>query len=330
MSQFDDMTQTDQPTDKLHDHHRQQLSAMLDGELLPDQARFMLRRLEHDTELAACWERWQVCGDILRGRHDALLPADFSRRVADAIGGQAQAAGVVADVGDASARRPRWARWGGGAALAASVAMAALFVGRQAPELEPEPAGEQMQVVASTAAPDAATRAPVVPGPAPVAPAPDTASTLAAAVAVAEVPRRAAERRSSNAQQQRAAARNRRVADVPVRVAASGSARSATPARAMDPGSVAGAAVPAAAPVLAADSGVASTMETAAADLFTVEPVQPRPWPRAILPRFPAQDAFTASYGGPAPERHPFHPFEPRVELDLPAEPAQPGASGPR
>src|SRR5690606_2285240 len=198
------------------DHHRQQLSAMLDGELLPDQARFMLRRLEHDTELAACWERWQVCGDILRGRHEALLPADFSRRVADAIGGQDQAAHAVA--GEEAARRPRWARWGGGAALAASVAMAALFVGRQAPELESEPAHEQMQVVASAATPDAATRAPVVPEPAPVAPAPDTASTLAAAVAVAEVPRRAAERRASNAQQQRAAARNRRVAEAPVRI----------------------------------------------------------------------------------------------------------------
>src|SRR3546814_12877083 len=72
-------------TDKLDDHHRQQLSAMLDGELLPDQAKFMLRRLEHDGELAACWERWQVCGEVMRGRQGALLPADFSRRVAAAI-----------------------------------------------------------------------------------------------------------------------------------------------------------------------------------------------------------------------------------------------------
>src|SRR3546814_9904393 len=82
-TQANDMIQPQ--TDKLDDHHRQQLSAMLDGELLPDQAKFMLRRLEHDGELAACWERWQVCGEVMRGRQGALLPADFSRRVANAI-----------------------------------------------------------------------------------------------------------------------------------------------------------------------------------------------------------------------------------------------------
>ena len=64
--------------DKLLLFHRQQLSAMLDGELSPDEAKFMLRRLQHDGELAACWERWQVCGDVLRGRHHALLPSDFA------------------------------------------------------------------------------------------------------------------------------------------------------------------------------------------------------------------------------------------------------------
>ena len=326
MNHSNDMTQTDQSIDKLHDHHRQQLSAMLDGELLPDQARFMLRRLEHDSELAACWERWQVCGDILRGRHEGLLPADFSRRVADAIAGQDQAAAVA--TGEASVRRPRWARWGGGAALAASVAMAALFVGRQAPELESEPTQEQMQVVASATAPDpAAARVPSAPDPVPAAPpeAPDTASTLAAAVAVAEVPRRAAERRSSNAQQQRAAARNRRTAEAPVRVAAAGHA----PAGPVTLEPVANASVQAA--VLVAGNAAADAPAETAADLFTVEPVQPRPWPRAVLPGFPAQDTFTASYGGAAPEQHPFHPFEPRVELEeLPAGQSQPGASGPR
>jgi anti-sigma factor RsiW len=114
MTQRDEMIQpgNEPNTDKLHDHHRQQLSAMLDGELLPDQAKFMLRRLEHDGELAACWERWQVCGDILRGRHDALLPADFSRRVADAIAGQDHAASAATAL-DALGRRCRAGRVGG-------------------------------------------------------------------------------------------------------------------------------------------------------------------------------------------------------------------------
>src|SRR5690606_1440305 len=123
------------PADKLYAHNRRQLSAMLDGELSPDQARFMLRRLQHDTELAACWERWQVCGDVLRGRGHALLPADFSRRVADAIGapaGESGAAGVAA-AARVQRREHRLLRWGGGA-LAASVALVALFMARQLPD----------------------------------------------------------------------------------------------------------------------------------------------------------------------------------------------------
>ena len=44
--------------DKLDIHHRQQLSALMDGELLADEARFLLRRLQHDRDLAGCWERW--------------------------------------------------------------------------------------------------------------------------------------------------------------------------------------------------------------------------------------------------------------------------------
>jgi negative regulator of sigma E activity len=322
MTQRDEMNQSSEPqTDKLHDHHRQQLSAMLDGELLPDQAKFMLRRLEHDGELGACWERWQVCGDILRGRHDALLPADFSRRVADAIAGQDRAASVAGTTTPMTAKHPRWARWGGGAALAASVAMVALFVGRQASESSLEPA-MPAQVVASTATPGAAGNnptAPASPAPAPAAPAqapaPDAATTLATAVAVAEVPRRAAERRAARAQQQRAASRVRRAATVteaPVQVAAA----SAAPALAS--------AAPSALAELDSPSSAVVT------DLFATQPAQTRPWPRAILPGFPAENAFTASYGGTVQE-HPFHPFEPRVQLQpVPAEREQPGASGPR
>src|SRR5690606_9442769 len=71
----------------------------------------------------------------------ALLPADFSRRVAAAIGAQD---GAVAAT-DAHAARPerapvpgrhRLLRWGGGA-LAASVALLAVFMARQVPDARP-------------------------------------------------------------------------------------------------------------------------------------------------------------------------------------------------
>lgn len=116
--------------DKLGLHYRRQLSAMLDGELRPDQAKFMLRRLQHDSELAGCWDRWQLAGDIMRGRHDGLLPSDFADRVSRAIAEDADAGDVT---GTAAGSTPRLLRWGGGAALAASVAMAALLVVRPEP-----------------------------------------------------------------------------------------------------------------------------------------------------------------------------------------------------
>ena len=77
-----DDTRQDTAFDKVLDHNRLQLSAMLDGALAPDQARFLLRRLQHDEELAGCWSRWQLAGDILRGQGAAMVPAGFAQRVA--------------------------------------------------------------------------------------------------------------------------------------------------------------------------------------------------------------------------------------------------------
>lgn len=311
---------TDPQTDKLYEHHRQQLSAMLDGELAPDQAKFMLRRLEHDAELAACWERWQVGGDVLRGCHEALLPRDFSQRVADAIA-QRQPGSPAAKAAVAAARS-KWTRWSGGAALAASVAMVAVLVARQLPEVEPAATATPARVAASAAAPVAQTIAATDAYVAPAAQAPDAgkpdapatpAAALATAVAVTEVPRRMAER-STRAQSQRAAARIRRSADAPAMVAASTPAVM-TPAR--EPATALAEALPAAPGLV---------------DPFAAGPAKrSRPWPRAILPNYSAGNAFTASYGGNAASSS-FHPFEPRVDL-APAQAGdepQGGNTGPR
>ncbi|HEY9254277.1 MAG TPA: RseA family anti-sigma factor, partial [Stenotrophomonas sp.] len=73
--------QPSQSSDKFEVHYRQQLSALIDGELPADEARFLLRRLQHDEELSGCHERWQLCGDVLRGMASAPAPADFAARV---------------------------------------------------------------------------------------------------------------------------------------------------------------------------------------------------------------------------------------------------------
>ncbi len=302
MSQADDIDamQIGPDPDKLFVYHRQQLSAMLDGELSPDEAKFMLRRLQHDTELATCWERWQVCGDVLRGRRDALLPADFAERVARAVAGGRPASAAVPAQAPRAARKPRLARWGGGAAMAASVALLAVFAGRQLPDPAPaaEGAGPTPIVaasaaaasspnvaVATTGAPDAAADA----GdrqPAPASPIQDASGALAAAVAVAEVPRRAAERRS-RAQSQRAASRvqSQRRAEAPVALAVNAPA------------------------VRMPDAGIATP---AAEGHFAMPPaatVAARPWPRALLPA--GDSAFTVGFGQVAREPG-FEPFRPR------------------
>lgn len=288
--------------DKLYAHNRQQLSAMLDGELAPDQAKFMLRRLEHDNDLAACWERWQVCGEILRGRSDVLLPADFSQRVARAIG-EGQAAGRE-QAGHPQIRRPwRLARWGGGAALAASVALVALLVGRQTPQAESSQVVAPVQQVASAEAvsPQATTPGtsaqPTPEHPQPAPSTPDHSAQLAAAIVVADVPKRLADRRS-RAQAQRAGVRVRRQAPVMVAVNAVPVAQPSIAARSDRP-------------ALAASFAPADTLAPTAANPFAAQPnVATKPWPRAILPGLRDNGALNASFG----TTRSFHPFEPRLQ----------------
>ena len=102
-----------------------QLSALMDGALERDQARFLIRRLPDDPELSGCWQRWHVAGDSLRGQGCAPVRADFVARVSVAIAEEAVPGRGV----------PREAlKWIGGFAVAASVALVALMAVRQPAE----------------------------------------------------------------------------------------------------------------------------------------------------------------------------------------------------
>ena len=74
MSRQDQTPGMDKAADKFELHYRQQLSALVDGELAADEARFMLRRLQHDGEVSSCQERWQLLGDVMRGQACAPAP----------------------------------------------------------------------------------------------------------------------------------------------------------------------------------------------------------------------------------------------------------------
>lgn len=252
--------------DKLELYHRQQLSAMLDGELPQDQARFLRRRLQHDAELSGCFERWQVCGDLLRGRQVSLLPADFAERIARGIAED----GVVAAPATA-ARRPRLLQWGGGAALAASVALVALFAGRPG-TLEQESDARPAPAVAVTGA-DAPVSDATADASALAASAPEAGLAIAgAALAAAELPRRATGERSARPSTARQAVQPQ--ADSRVSVAAA-------------PQTTSGAAV-------LVDAAAAFASAPASSGLPAVDAVA-RPWPRASM--LSADSSFSVRYG---------------------------------
>ena len=100
---------------------RQQLSALMDGELERDQARFLIRRLADDTDLSGCWQRWHVAGESLRGHGAAPMRADFVANISLAIADDAvPGRGVSRET----------LKWLGGFAVAASVALVALMAVR--------------------------------------------------------------------------------------------------------------------------------------------------------------------------------------------------------
>ena len=283
--------------DKLDIHHRQQLSALMDGDLAADEARFLLRRLQHDHELAGCWERWQLCGDVLRGQGRAPAPAGFAERVAQAIAAESSPAATTASQAQAARPRNLLARWGGGA-LAASVALVALFMARQQSPQD-VPVSEGAQVASAQAASPAA-----VPE-SPSAPAPDAEAYAAAAVAVAaSVPRRQDTTRRSATRSQQVARSAQRVARAETPLRANGT----TPGAPLE----AVATLTASAPVHNAVNPFSHRTQDAGA-------VASRPWPRSALSAYPSgSGSLTTGYSSDSATRT-FYPFEPRMPSGAPA-----------
>jgi sigma-E factor negative regulatory protein RseA len=105
-------------SDLLHE----QLSALLDGELPPEETALLMRRLEREPELARRLARYRVCGEVLRG--ERVQPsADFALRVSEAI-----AAEPAVHVAVPRRRVPARLKSAAGLAVAASVGMVAVLV----------------------------------------------------------------------------------------------------------------------------------------------------------------------------------------------------------
>ena len=137
----------------MNDTTHEQLSALMDGELPRDELRFLLRRIDNDTDLAQRWSRYQVASAVLRRQYAAPVSSD--------VFAAAVLARLDADV-VAVAQRPlsgRLLRWAGGGAIAASVAVFALVATRPAGTnggaSMPPPAATVAAVQAPAAAPPA-------------------------------------------------------------------------------------------------------------------------------------------------------------------------------
>ena len=106
---------------------REDLSALMDGELAAEPTRFLLRRLDHDPELSATWSRWHLIRACLASDSARMSApkrdSDFAARVATALQDEA-----VPQV-----RQRHWARYMGGGAIAAGVAVAALMLNAPGP-----------------------------------------------------------------------------------------------------------------------------------------------------------------------------------------------------
>jgi sigma-E factor negative regulatory protein RseA len=134
----------------MSEQFREQLSALMDGELPRDQVRFLLRRIDGDTQLAQVWTRYQLAGGVLR-RQAALLAlrGDF----ADVVVQRASTA--------SAGHGMRMLRWAGGGAIAAAVAVLALVSTRPLENSQQAPA--TLAVVAPVTGAPVAAQLPMQP-----------------------------------------------------------------------------------------------------------------------------------------------------------------------
>lgn len=117
---------------------REQLSALVDGELTGDESGFLMRRLAHDRALRESFGRYHLIGDCLRRQAlPAAVPDGFADRVGQALADQAR-----------PARTLHWragAQWAAGLFTAAIVAAGAFWY------VQPPGADGALQVAAGAA-----------------------------------------------------------------------------------------------------------------------------------------------------------------------------------
>jgi sigma-E factor negative regulatory protein RseA len=141
------------------DQIREQMSALLDGELTPDEFGLLVRRMERDTELRRSFGVYVLAGEMLRSPGGVTASPGFANRVSAAI-----------DAGHATTRvtpleparaRLRWKRPVAAAAVAAGAALAAVLL------IEPQAGPDGLRGTTAGGAAPVTSEAPPVGGSSP-------------------------------------------------------------------------------------------------------------------------------------------------------------------
>jgi len=112
------------------DQIREQMSALLDGELPAGEVSLLVRRMARDAELKRAFGSYVLAGETLRAPGGQVASRGFAARVAAAIDASEGVAGpVAADEAPVAAPR-RWWRPAAATAVAASAALAAVLLVR--------------------------------------------------------------------------------------------------------------------------------------------------------------------------------------------------------
>ena len=108
------------------DRIREQMSALLDGELPQDEVGLLVRRLERDGELRRAFGHYVLAGEVLRSPGGPLASSAFAAAVSAAIDeAPAQSARALAEE---SAQGRWWSKPAFATAVAATAAMFAVLI----------------------------------------------------------------------------------------------------------------------------------------------------------------------------------------------------------
>lgn len=110
------------------DQIREQISALLDGELARDELGLLVRRMERDTELRRAFGSYVLIGEALRAPGAVTASRGFAARVTSAI--DEQPAPIAAPADGQLGLRTRWSRPVVATAVAAGAAVAAVLLWR--------------------------------------------------------------------------------------------------------------------------------------------------------------------------------------------------------